>query len=283
MPSTRALCLSDNMVPSGSGYWGEHGLSFYIESGEGLRILFDAGQSGDVLLHNARLSGVNLSGLDYIVLSHGHYDHTGSLMKVLEMNGGVPLLAHPAVFQKKFARREQGLKDIGLPFGLLEFASAKNELEKHCELRIEPGPIDLGGGVSTTGEIERVTPYETPQQDLLFDHEGSLLVDPVMDDQSLIIRLDDRIVLLCGCCHAGIINTIECVKRQYGEYPGVIAGGLHMEKAGLDRLSRTTEALKAAGVKKVMAGHCSGDSIVTSLASTGIEAVRLAAGMRILP
>jgi len=86
-------------VPSGSGYWGEHGLSFYIESG-GLRILFDTGQSGDVLLHNARLSDVSLSGLDYIVLSHGHYDHTGGLMKVIELNEGIPLIMHPAAFQE---------------------------------------------------------------------------------------------------------------------------------------------------------------------------------------
>ncbi len=274
MKSTRALCLSDNMVPSGSGYWGEHGLSFYVESGS-LRILFDTGQSGDVLLHNARLSGVSLSGLDYIVLSHGHYDHSGGLLKVLQMNEGVPLIAHPAAFQKKFARKEHGLKDISLPFNL-------SELKKHCDFRIGTEPVDLGGGMATTGEVARTTPYEAPQPDLLTEHEGTLLTDPVMDDQSLVVRLDGRMVLLCGCCHAGIVNTIECVRRQHGKYPDVIAGGLHMEKAGPERFSRTVEALKAAGVKKVMAGHCSGDAIVSSLASAGIEAGRLAAGMRVL-
>jgi len=268
---TKVLCLSDNLAPSGSGYWAEHGLSFFIES-DGLKILFDTGQSGDVLLHNARLSGVSLSGLDYIALSHGHYDHSGGLLKVLQMNEGVPLIVHPAAFQKKFARRDKVLKDISLPFDL-------NELNDHCELRVEPGPTDLGGGVSTTGEIGRITPYETPQPDLLAERDGSLFTDPVMDDQSLIVRLDGRIVLLCGCCHAGIINTIECVKRQYGKYPDFIAGGLHMEKASAERLSRTVEALKAADIKKAMAGHCSGDAIVSSLASAGIEAGRLAAGM----
>jgi 7,8-dihydropterin-6-yl-methyl-4-(beta-D-ribofuranosyl)aminobenzene 5'-phosphate synthase len=103
------------------------------------------------------------------------------------------------------------------------------------------------------------------------------------DDQSLVIRNGGSLFLLCGCCHAGIVNTIECVKRQYGEYPVAIAGGLHMEKASPERLSGTREALKAAGVGKVTAGHCSGDGIVSSLASAGIDAKRLSTGMPIMP
>jgi 7,8-dihydropterin-6-yl-methyl-4-(beta-D-ribofuranosyl)aminobenzene 5'-phosphate synthase len=87
-----------------------------------------------------------------------------------------------------------------------------------------------------------------------------------------------RILLLCGCCHSGIVNTIECVKRHYGMYPDTIAGGLHMEKAGHERLSRTIEAIQAAGVKKVRAGHCSGGIFVSSLASAGIDAGRITIG-----
>ncbi len=276
MSSIRILCLSDNTVSFGSGYWGEHGLSFYIEPGDGPRILFDTGQSGDVLLHNARLAGVSLEGLDYVVLSHGHYDHTGGLMKVLEMNEGVPVVVHPAAFQKKFARKEHGLKDIGLPFKL-------KELKRHCELRLMAGPAGLGGGVSTTGEIARITPYEAPQPDLLAECGGEFLADPVLDDQSIAVETGGNLILLCGCCHAGIVNTMEHVKRLYGKYPDVIAGGLHMEKASPERLSRTTEALRAAGVKKVIAGHCSGDTAVSSLDAAGVEAGRLAAGMRIAP
>jgi 7,8-dihydropterin-6-yl-methyl-4-(beta-D-ribofuranosyl)aminobenzene 5'-phosphate synthase len=264
------ICLCDNLAPSGSGYWAEHGLSFFIDA-DGLRILFDTGQSGDVLLHNARLAGVSLGGLDYIVLSHGHYDHTGGLLKVLEMNEGVQLIVHPGAFEKRFARREQGLKDIGLPF-------SPDEVKSRCDVRMEKGPVNLGGGVYTTGEVGRSTPYEKPQPDLL---DMGMHPDPVVDDQSLVIFRDGEMALLCGCCHAGIVNTMECVKRQHGRYPDIVAGGLHMEKASPERLSRTVEALRASGVKKVVAGHCSGDTVIMSLASAGMEAARLASGMRI--
>lgn len=274
MPLVKVHCLCDNLAPSGSRYWAEHGLSFFIEA-DGRRILFDTGQSGDVLLHNARLSGISLSGLDFIVLSHGHYDHTGGLMKVIDLNEGVPLIVHPGAFQKKFARHSEGLKDISLQF-------TKDELARHCRLLIESGPVDLGGGVSTTGEIERITLYEAPQPDLLIENEGTLSPDPMADDQSIVIRNGDRSLLLCGCCHAGIVNTIESMKRRHGKYPAIIAGGLHMEKACDERPVMTVKALKTAGIRRVIAGHCSGNTIIRSLAPAGIKAERLSSGMRII-
>lgn len=274
MSQTKIICLTENLAPFGSGYWGEHGLAFYIQAGD-LKILYDTGQSSDVLLHNASLAGVSLRGLDCIVLSHGHYDHSGGLQKVLEMNKGVNLILHPAAFEKKFARDQNMIKDIGLPLGL-------DYLEMNCSLAIQSGPSDLGGGISTTGEIERITPYETPQSNLLVEKEGLLVTDQVCDDQSLILRIEDTTMLLCGCCHAGIVNTVASVKSKSGSYPSIIVGGLHLNAADPARLTATAKALSAAGIKKVISGHCSGDAIQAYLPLEGIEAVRLTAGARIL-
>ncbi len=117
---------------------------------------------------------------------------------------------------------------------------------------------------------------------LLVEHKGALMVDPVKDDQSLVITTGDGLMLICGCCHSGIVNTMEHVKKTFGRYPATIVGGLHMEKANEERIARTVEAFRTAGVKKLIPGHCSGKKIAEAAAAAGIEVVPLHAGMRII-
>lgn len=134
----------------------------------------------------------------------------------------------------------------------------------------------------TTGEIPHVTAFEKPDDRLLVEHKGALMVDPVRDDQSLVVKASYGLALICGCCHSGIVNTMEHVKKTFGQYPVVIAGGLHMDNAGEGRVTRTIESLRAASVKKLMPGHCSGKKIADAAAAAGIEVVPLRAGMRII-
>lgn len=272
--SIKITCLSENTVPFSTPYWAEHGLSFYIES-ESIRLLYDTGQSGDVLLHNARAMGIDLKGLDAIVLSHGHYDHTGGLAKVLDMNEGVPLIAHPFALYEKRTMKDGRLKSIGIPLTM-------EELKRRCCLILETTPVDITDSIWTSGEIPRVTAYEEPDQSLLMEWKGCVFTDPLKDDMSLVIKGEGDMVLLCGCCHSGIVNTIEYIRQQFGEYPHTIAGGLHMHAANGERLAKTAEALKAAGVKKVIAGHCSGEKVLQCLPDMGIGCERLHAGKRIV-
>lgn len=270
----RVICLSDNIAPSGSGYWAEHGISFYIEHND-IRVLFDTGQSGDVVTHNAREAGLDLKGINAIVLSHGHYDHTGGMLKVLNITGATMVIAHPDAFDRKVSLKDNGFRDISIPFN-------SHEIRQCCNVLLETGPVKLGSGLYTTGEIERITPYETPQHDLMVERNGSFFTDSLMDDQSLVIESDDGVILLCGCCHAGVVNTIDHVRRTFGAYPDIIAGGLHTEKASAERLEDTVVALRDAGVKKIIAGHCTGEKMLGGLSRSGIDTSRLASGMRII-
>jgi 7,8-dihydropterin-6-yl-methyl-4-(beta-D-ribofuranosyl)aminobenzene 5'-phosphate synthase len=136
--------------------------------------------------------------------------------------------------------------------------------------------------IFTTGEVPRVTSFEKPDARLLEEHQGVKSVDPVRDDQSLAVLSGDDLLLICGCCHSGIVNTMELVKAQFGRYPSIVAGGLHMESADDGRIAATVDALKAAGVKKLIPGHCSGKKIGAAAAAAGIEVVPLHAGMRII-
>ncbi|MGC8787710.1 MAG: MBL fold metallo-hydrolase, partial [Anaerolineae bacterium] len=117
----KITCLVDNAVKQGSPFWGEHGLSFLVETKEG-RVLFDTGQSGIVLLHNLHVAGIEPATISALALSHAHYDHTGGLKALLAQISRVPLYAHPDLFRERFSHRETKLESIGLSMGYEELS-----------------------------------------------------------------------------------------------------------------------------------------------------------------
>jgi 7,8-dihydropterin-6-yl-methyl-4-(beta-D-ribofuranosyl)aminobenzene 5'-phosphate synthase len=239
-----------------------------------MRVLFDTGQNGDTLMNNAAMADIDLHGLDAILLSHGHYDHTGVLMSALMINKDIQIIVHPSAFQEKYSRTKEGLRSIGIPFTM-------DNIKQHCRIIDGTSPVSLGG-MTTTGAIKRLTLFEEPQQDLLYKWRGAIYTDPLNDDQSLVINADGRLILLCGCCHAGIVNTVEQVRRQHGKYPELVAGGLHLARASPEQIALTAAKLGETGIKQVIAGHCSGDHIAEEFSSRGIMVTSLHAGMRIL-
>ena len=268
----KIICLINNTAAP--GYQAEHGISFHIES-KCLRMLYDTGQSGDVLLHNAKAAGLDFRWLGLILLSHGHYDHSGGLLKALDKSGTIKLMALEPAFNKKFVLKDDKLKDISLPF------EVKN-LWNYCDIIHQQGPHSIRGGLWATGEIPRITPFEKPDSRFMEEHKGAMCTDPLKDDQSIVVDTGDGLMLISGCCHSGIVNTMLQVKALFRRYPTTIVGGLHLESADEARINATVEALKEAGVKKAILGHCSGKKIADALAQAGVEVVPLQAGMRIL-
>ncbi|MCR4426670.1 MAG: MBL fold metallo-hydrolase, partial [Firmicutes bacterium] len=171
--NARVTILVDNLV-RGRNLWGEHGLSLLVETG-GQMTLFDTGQSGEVLAHNAAEFGLNLADVDSVVLSHGHRDHTGGLASVLQKLGPADLYAHPGVFEKKYAKEgESEPREIGCPISKEDLASSK------IDLHLSEAPAWLDEDVVLSGEVVRTTDFEDIPRSFLVERDGVLTADPLL-------------------------------------------------------------------------------------------------------
>ena len=245
----RIKILCDNVIFRGEGLLGEHGLSVYIER-EGRGILFDTGQ-GLTIRRNARLLGVNLEEIEGVVLSHGHYDHTGGLREVLRK--GMRVIAHPGIFSPKYALRNGKTRYIGIPF-------SRDAIEGWAgELTLTSEPVEVLPGVFTTGTVPRVTPFEEPQEDLLLKEGKGFVKDPVEDDLSLFAETRDGTVVILGCAHRGMINILTHIRELTGKGTFLaILGGTHLGFYSEERRGKVVEALKAFDIRGMAVSHCTG-------------------------
>ncbi|MDD3610499.1 MAG: MBL fold metallo-hydrolase [Halothiobacillaceae bacterium] len=233
---------------SGRGVLGEHGISFLIEA-DGARVLFDTGQ-GLTLEHNAERMGVSLEGLDAVVLSHGHYDHTGGLLAVLERNPGTRLFMHPEALSPKFNRLGKAIGS-GLP-------DAEELANRVAELIWTEGPTEIVPGLFVTGQIPRRNDFEDTGGPFYQDG-GCLQEDTLPDDQALYAHTAEGWIVILGCGHSGVVNTLEYIQECTGltQVRGLF-GGMHLLRAGRARLEATADMLERLNVRTLGANHCTG-------------------------
>ena len=238
----------------------EHGLSFLIESG-GRTLLFDTGQTG-LLVENARQLGFDLAGTDRIVLSHGHYDHTGGLTAVLDVAPHGLLFTHPAAFERKFSRSTGQCRDIGMP------TLSTQDIYRHGWTIIKTlSPMEVTSGLHATGPIPQVTTFEDVGGPFFLDEAGTQ-PDPIVDDQALYFMAREGVVVLLGCAHAGVINTLSYIRKlTRGARTHAVIGGMHLLNASPIRLAATTTALQPFGIRLLAPCHCTG-SAATDLLRT---------------
>jgi 7,8-dihydropterin-6-yl-methyl-4-(beta-D-ribofuranosyl)aminobenzene 5'-phosphate synthase len=261
----KVTCVVDNAVCDHSLFWGEHGLAFLIEAKSGFMLLFDTGRSGTVLWHNLELLDVKPEEINALAISHAHYDHTGGLPALLDRVAGIPLYAHPDLFRERFSRRKE-LKSVGLPL-------EREALGQRLTFQLSAEPMEILPGVWTTGEInDRSEPEGRSPHHLVRGGEG-WQPDPYQDDMALVLETGKGLVVLCGCCHAGLLNTLAHVRRNFGVDITVVAGGTHLLQADEAHLRRVIEVLRELGLPRLYLNHCTGQRAYVTLAQAFGEVV----------
>ena len=243
--------LVDDSV-SAKGLCAEHGLSMLIETPE-KNMLFDTGQSS-LFLQNAQRLGVDVSDIDTIVLSHCHYDHAGGVPDYVKNKTLVNIYAHSNIFRKCCKIENNGhQRNAGLPW-------TKNSLkENNITYHLNNRPKKISDNIFLTGEIPMVTDYETVAKGFYTYKDNELDPDLFLDDQALIIKTSDGLVIILGCSHRGVINTIEHARRITEESKiHTVIGGMHLIDADEERISKVIEAFNQYNVKNIIPLHCTG-------------------------
>jgi 7,8-dihydropterin-6-yl-methyl-4-(beta-D-ribofuranosyl)aminobenzene 5'-phosphate synthase len=241
---------------------GEHGLSLLVTVCEGSKrhtILLDTGYSAVGVPHNIEQLGLDLKEIEAIVLSHGHMDHLGSLNVLLEkMHKPMPVLVHPHAFDSpRYVTRKDGGKDR-FPVMLV-----RREIENRGgQIRETAEPtLICEDMILVSGEVERTTPFEKGMPHAVVEKNGNLEKDPILDDQALFLLLKGKgLVVIGGCSHAGIVNTVLYGKKLTGvQTVHAVLGGFHLAGPLFEPIiGNTIDALKAMAPAVVVPMHCTG-------------------------
>ena len=265
LPSTDVVTrppLSIEGKVKGDTFLAEHGLSLLVTVYQGedkYTILLDTGYTKVGVLHNMEQMGIDVEEIETIVLSHGHMDHTGSLNAILDkMPGRIPLVVHPGAFvYPRYTRQPDGAKNLW-PRTLV-----RDDLEqKNVEIVESETPTLIADDmVMVTGTVERTTEFEKGMPNALVEKDGEIVKDPIIDDQALVIKLNEKgLIVITGCAHAGVINTVMFAQKATGEQNiHAVVGGFHLSGPFFEKIhNETFEELKKFDPDVILPMHCTG-------------------------
>jgi len=231
--------------------------------------LFDTGQNLG-LANNADVLGIDLSRIDTVVLSHGHYDHSSGLKSLVNCNTDFTLHAHPDVFGSKQRGAGDKYKYIGIPI------ERKNLEQIGIKIELHKDSVPIAPGMTTTGEIPLENDFEAVEPDFFIQNGEEYPADTLPDDRALILDTEKGLVVLLGCSHRGVVNTLNHVVQITGRKKiHAILGGLHLGKASGEKLQKIADHLYTFGLEKIGVGHCTGPKAFVGLANAFKEKVFL--------
>ena len=265
LPSTDVITrppLSIDGKVKADTFLAEHGLSLLVTvyNGEDKHtILFDTGYTKVGVPHNMEQLGLNMEDIEVIVLSHGHMDHTGALNAILDkIPGTIPLVLHPgALVYPRYTRQPDGSKNIW-PQTLTRDALAKKNVEI---VESETPTLIADEMIMVTGEMKRTTSFEKGMPNALVEKNGEIVQDPIIDDQAIVMKLNGKgLVVISGCAHAGIVNTLMFAQKTTGEQKiHAVLGGFHLSGPFFEKIhDETIQEMKKMDPDVIMPMHCTG-------------------------
>jgi 7,8-dihydropterin-6-yl-methyl-4-(beta-D-ribofuranosyl)aminobenzene 5'-phosphate synthase len=238
----RIITLIENLAYK-QGLVAEHGLSIYIET-DSRKILFDTGQSG-LFMQNAQKLGINIEEIDTVILSHGHYDHTGGLYPFLEKNSKAKVYAKHGIFDAKYNKN----RFIGTPY---------NEQLLNNRLVYVEKLTEIAPNINIVPNIIITDPLDTHFNGLTIKVGDNYVTDEFTDELFLAIKQNDKINIITACSHRGITNICSSAREQLNLPVQTIVGGFHMKECNVSQYVQITHYLRELAPESIGVCHCTG-------------------------
>ncbi|MBE0530446.1 MAG: MBL fold metallo-hydrolase [Rhodospirillales bacterium] len=254
--------LVENSQGEHKGLVHEHGLSFHIDAG-GDRLLFDTGQT-DALIRNAAQLRIDLTGVRSVVLSHGHYDHSGGLRFLAARTSGFSVVTGPGFFNDKYGELGAAHEFLGNDFDARWLA--ENGI---AHVTLDEPVREVAAGIYALTDFPRLHPDETINPRFKVRIDGTFVEDTFADEVMLAVDTPQGLVVVLGCSHPGVKNMLDAAVQRLGKPIYAVVGGTHLVEASPESLSLTIEYLRQKAIRVIGASHCTGPKAMDRLKAFG--------------